>query len=155
MKKQFSYQELRIKSAAYCSLSEHCIYDIKKKLTEWGANESESKQIIDYLKEENFLNEQRFAQAFVKDKFRFAKWGKIKISFELKMKHISESEISHAMQLIDEDEYESLLFELIEKKDKSIKYTSNNDRKAKLIRFAQSRGFEIDLTLKAIGKIIQ
>ncbi len=152
MKKQFSYQELRLKSAAYCSLSEHCVYEIKKKLTEWGANESESKQIIDYLKEEDFLNEQRFTQAFVKDKFRFAKWGKIKISFELRMKHIPESEISQAMLMIDEDEYENVLYELIEKKDKSIKYASKNDRKAKLLRFAQSRGFEINLALKVIDK---
>ncbi|MBO5974880.1 MAG: RecX family transcriptional regulator, partial [Paludibacteraceae bacterium] len=121
-------------------------------LTEWGANESESKQIIDYLKEEDFLNEQRFTQAFVKDKFRFAKWGKIKISFELRMKHIPESEISQAMLMIDEDEYENVLYELIEKKDKSIKYASKNDRKAKLLRFAQSRGFEINLALKVIDK---
>lgn len=154
MKKQFSQQELKLKAAAYCSMSEHCIFDVKKKLTEWGAKETETEQIINYLQKENFLDEQRFTQAFVKDKFRFSKWGKIKISFELRMKHIPEREISQVIMQIDDDEYNNTLFELIEKKDKMIKYSSQNDRKAKLLRFAQSKGFEIDLTLKTIDKII-
>ena len=153
MKKKFSYQEMKLRAAAYCSTSEHCAYDIKKKLTEWGANEQESAQIIDYLQEENFLNEQRFVQAFVKDKVRFSKWGKIKIAFELKMKKINEQEISRTMEQIDEEVYINILSELLEKKDKSIKYSSQNDRKSKLFRFAQSRGFENSLTIKIIDRI--
>lgn len=153
MKKKFSYQEMKLRAAAYCSTSEHCAYDIKKKLTEWGANEQESAQIIDYLQEENFLNEQRFVQAFVKDKVRFSKWGKIKIAFELKMKKINEQEISRTMEQIDEEVYTNILSELLEKKDKSIKYSSQNDRKSKLFRFAQSRGFESSLAIKIIDRI--
>lgn len=154
MKKQFSQQELKLKAAAYCSMSEHCTFEVKKKLTEWGAKESEIEQIIDYLLKENFLDEQRYAQAFVKDKFRFSKWGKIKLSFELRIKHIPENKITQAITQIDDDDYYNTLFELLKKKDKTIKYSSQNDRKAKLLRFAQSRGFEIDLTLKTIDRII-
>ena len=73
------YEEALYKSAAYCSQSEHCISDLRNKLTQWGVMESDWDKIIRYLVDENYINESRYAIAFTKDKFRYNKWGKIKI----------------------------------------------------------------------------
>jgi len=79
MKKEYSFDELFHKAASYCSISEHCISDVEEKLMAWKVPQLQRKKLIDKLVEEDFINEKRYALAFVRDKFRFNKWGKIKI----------------------------------------------------------------------------
>lgn len=142
MKKEYTSDELLHKVAAYCSMTERSVSEVKDKLSNWGASETDSKKIISYLIKEGFIDEQRYTKAFVTDKFRFNKWGKIKISLALKAKGVSGSLIQDAVNSIDEEEYENTLNSLLKAKLKSIKYTSDYERDGKLFRFAQSRGFE-------------
>jgi hypothetical protein len=95
--------------------------------------------------EEDYINEERFARAFVKDKFRFNHWGRIKITTHLRVLSISSDIIAKAIGEIDEDEYAEILDETVEKKRKTIKKGTDYEIRAKLLRHALSRGFEYEL----------
>lgn len=154
MKKELTYQEALHKACSFCSLAERCESEVREKLSVWGISIDESDEIIEKLKAENFLNEQRFVAAFVKDKFRFNKWGKIKIAYALQQKKIETSLVQTVLsEKIDEEEYEQVLMELLQSKMKGLKYKDKYDLQAKLYRFAQSRGFEGSVVSKVFSRV--
>ncbi|MEA4985668.1 Regulatory protein RecX [bioreactor metagenome] len=140
-----TYEEALYKSAAYCSQSEHCISELKNKLAQWNVTESDQLKIIRYLKEEKYLDEKRFAFAYVKDKFRYNKWGKIKIRLELHQKRIEKELIEVALETIDPEEYEEMIIRLAKEKEKKLTYRNEYERKGKLYRFLAGKGFEMDV----------
>jgi len=142
MKKEYTLEELLHKAASYCSISEHCVSEVEDKLTAWGVTAEDKQKIIDRLKSEDFINEKRFCTYFVKDKFRFNKWGKIKISYALKAKGLDKDTLADAMNTIDDGEYEELLASILKTKLTGLKYEFEYEKQGKLFRFAQSRGFE-------------
>ncbi|MDD5185789.1 MAG: regulatory protein RecX [Paludibacter sp.] len=142
MKKEYTLDELLHKAASYCSISEHCTTEVKEKLTAWGVSDMDKQKIIDRLISEDFINEKRFCSHFVKDKFRFNKWGKIKISFAMKQKQLANDLINNALTTIDEGEYEEMLASILKTKLVGLKYEYEYEKQGKLFRFAQSRGFE-------------
>jgi regulatory protein len=141
------------KCMALCSKSEKCIADIRKKLLNWQLPDDETQIIIDTLIDEKFIDEQRFAESFVRDKFRFNHWGKIKITYHLKAKGISSPDIARAMQEIDDEVYFNTLKELLAQKSRSVKGDNSYERKAKLTRFAQGRGFDYEIINKALTQL--
>ena len=153
MKKEYTLEELLHKAASYCSISEHCVLEVEDKLTAWGVSEEDKKKIIDRLKSEDFINEKRYCTYFVKDKFRFNKWGKIKISYSLKAKGLDKEVVQNAMLTIDDGEYEELLASLLKAKLVSLKYEFEYEKQGKLFRFAQSRGFENNVIERVIRNI--
>jgi regulatory protein len=153
MKKEYTLEELLHKAASYCSISEHCISEVEDKLNAWGVSGADKQKIIDRLISEDFINEKRFCTYFVKDKFRFNKWGKIKISFALKAKGLDKDLILAAIATIDDGEYEEMLASLLKAKLVGLKYEFEYEKQGKLFRFAQGRGFEnnvIERTLRSI-----
>ena len=138
-------EDFFLKASYYCSLSEHCIQKVREKLVQWEAPKESIQPIIDKLVEEDYINEERFARAFVKDKFRFNHWGRIKITTHLRVLSISSDIIAIAIGEIDEDEYAEILDETVEKKRKTIKKGTDYEIRAKLLRHALSRGFEYEL----------
>ena len=153
MKNKYTFDEFLHKAASYCSVSEHCISEIEIKLTAWDVLPTDREKIIICLKKDGFINEQRFCTAFVKDKFRFNKWGKIKISLALKAKGLSKELIDNAVSLIDEDEYEEMLASILKTKLATISYKDEYEKCGKLFRFAQSRGFESSIIEKVSRKL--
>jgi regulatory protein len=151
--KEYSFDELLHKAASYCSISEHCISELELKLKAWGIENEVSDKIIERLKEEDFINEKRFSIAFVKDKFRFNKWGKIKISYALKQKGLENSLITNALNTIDEGEYQEMLAVLLKAKLKTIKWEYEYEKMGKLFNFAQSRGFESAIIDKVVRNL--
>lgn len=137
-----------------CSTSEKCISDIRIKLTAWQINTSDATKIIQCLQEDKYIDEERYAEAFVRDKSRFSHWGILKIQAGLKAKGISTEIIAKALQQLNTLPYEQDLYDMLKKKVKIIKATNNTERKAKLIRFALSRGFEYDLVYTYVSKLI-
>jgi regulatory protein len=150
MKKEYTMEELLHKAASYCSISEHCISEVEEKLSAWGVSESDKQKIIDRLISEDFINEKRFCVYFVKDKFRFNKWGKIKISYALKQKGLSNDLINAALSTIDEGEYQEMLASILKTKLVGLKYEFEYEKQGKLFRFAQGRGFENNLIDRAL-----
>ena len=154
MTHEYTKDELLHKAAAFCSTCEHCSFEVEEKLTKWGASQAVQKEIINYLTKENYLNHSRFCAFFVKDKFKFNKWGKIKIAYALKSKQVEPEMIAEALNSIDDDEYLELLVSLLKTKLRGLKFNSEYEKRGKLIRFALSRGFEnrvIDTALKALN----
>ena len=153
MKKEYSLEELLHKAASYCSISEHCVSEVEDKLTAWGLPAEDKHKIIDRLVSEDFINEKRFCTYFVRDKFRFNKWGKIKISYALKAKGLDKEIVSDAMNTIDDGEYEEMLASILKTKLVGLKYEFEYEKQGKLFRFAQSRGFENNIIDRVIRGI--
>lgn len=142
MKKEYTFDELLHKAASYCSISEHSILEVREKLARWSISDDDIEKIIQRLIDNDFINEMRFSKAFVRDKFRLNKWGKIKISIALKAKGISDEMTKEALDTIDRGEYEEMLDSILKAKLKTIKYEYEYEKQGKLFKFAQSRGFE-------------
>ena len=150
--KYISEEKALKKVELICSKQEKCKYDIKRKLLEWGIEPNSIDKIINSLEKNKFIDEKRYSSFFVRDKFRFNKWGKIKILFTLRQKNIADKYIFSALNKIDDKEYFNTLEKEILKKQSSIQYNNNYELKGKLLRFAESRGFEKDLIFKIIDK---
>ena len=148
-----TYEQMLFKASAYCATAEHCEADVRTKLQTWACAPEHIDKIIDYLKNENFLNDQRYCNAFVRDKFRFNQWGKTKIAMMLRTKNIAEETIAEAIDQIDDATYQQTVTTLLQTKLKGLKYRDEYDRKAKLIRFAQGRGFEYGIIAAAIEQL--
>lgn len=139
------YKTALTKAMAICSRSEHCPDDIRSKLQLWGVGETDIVRIISELTRENFINEKRYAEAFVKDKFRYNKWGKVKIRAGLKMKKIPGEIIKTALDSIDDETYRKTIEDLISVHRRSVKAKNQYDLKGKLLRYGLSKGFESEL----------
>lgn len=148
------YNEALSYAAKFCSTAEKCKFDIIKKLKLRDLNENQIYEIIKYLEENKFIDEQRYANYYTADKFKFAKWGKKKIIQALKLKNISENNIRTAIKNISDTDYFLTLEHLIIKKNKTLKDTDLYKRKSKILRFALSKGFENQIIFDAMDKIL-
>jgi regulatory protein len=146
------YKDALKYAANICSKSEKCIFDIESKLKLRELDEVDIKKIIEILVSQNYIDEARFAKYYARDKFKFQKWGKIKIKAMLKAKKISNSNINLGLIEINDDIYEKVLEEIIGKKLKTLKFTEEYDRNVKIIRFALSKGFENEIILSILKK---
>ena len=141
------------KAATYASRCEHCESEVREKLLGWGGSEEEADEIITYLIEERYIDNQRYANSYTRDKFRFNHWGKYKISMMLRSKDICNEIIEEALEQIDDEEYLEKLQQILRDKLRSLKYSSEYEKKGKLFKFAQSRGFESSAISKVIDSI--
>lgn len=148
-----SYDHALSKAMAICSKAEKCVSDIQIKLDEWGIESADAHNIIKTLILEKFIDQERYARYFVRDKFRFNQWGKVKIVFMLKSKKIPAALIDEALQEINYETYLELLVRLLKDKAKKTKFVNEYDKKGKLIRFAQSKGFEFEEINEALKSI--
>lgn len=151
--KEYTDKELLSKAEAYCSTTERCPSEVLSKLRQWGSTEQLSSAIIAHLLKEQFLNEKRYCTAFVRDKYRFNQWGRIKIAQALRMKQLPEEAIDAGLQDIDEEEYTNGLQKLLRQKGKSIKAANAYEHNTKLIRFAIGKGFSMNEVLKYVKQI--
>ncbi len=152
--KTLTYDQALNKAAALCSQSERCPSDIFEKVVSWGISESDAARLVGYLTREGYLDEGRYVRAFVSDKFRFDRWGRLKISYALRAKGIDDALIREAFdEKIDPDEYQQACADLLSNRMRSFdRPLSPNDR-ARLFRFAAQRGFESYVIAKVLGDI--
>lgn len=148
--KELTPGEALNKAAAYCTLCERCVSEVTAKLTAWGVPHCEQEKIITRLIEEKFINEARYCHAFVNDKVRFNRWGRIKIRAALSEKRLPRELINEAMDNIDEEQYTRSLAEVIAAKRKELKGVNDYTTKQKIMRFAASRGFEPAMIMRVI-----
>jgi regulatory protein len=120
-KKKLSKEEALQKLRHYCAYQERNHKEVKEKLYGFGLHKAEVEEAISTLIEENYLNEERYAIAYAGGYFRSKQWGRVKISYELKQKGVSEYCIRKAMKEIGEEDYEKTIRDLIEKKRSLIK----------------------------------
>ena len=143
--KTYTPSQAMLKAASYCAYQERCYKEVEEKLAEWGVYGTDAGEIMIKLSEQNYLNEERYAKAFVRGKFRIKKWGKVKIKLELKHKKISDYYIKIGLTEIEEDVYSETLVELARKKFDSVKEKNILAKRNKTALYLISRGFETDL----------
>ena len=134
-----------LKAAQFCAYQERTQAEVREKLNELGCYGDDAESIIAELILENYINEERFAKAFAGGKFRLKKWGRIKIEYELRQKGLSEYCIRKGMEEIEDEAYHQSLEDLLAKKKKSLKETSQFILQKKLAQFAISKGYESSL----------
>ena len=153
-KKNISPENALNRLAALCSRSEQAECDLRAKLSSWAVAPNDADRIIARLYEMRFIDRNRYACAFVRDKFRFEGWGKIKISYQLRQKGFDDNAIADALTEIPDDEYAERLHTLLAAKVRSIKNKPYMQAKAALVRFAASRGFEPDIIYRTIPQVL-
>jgi regulatory protein len=151
---QSSFESYLSRAMFYCSKAERCPADLYQKFSQWKTPNEIWDDIIDRLKDENFLSEERFCFAFVKDKVLYNKWGFRKVEFALSQKQIKSSLVEIAIAEFDVNEYQNIVESELIKKNKSIREDDPFKRKAKLFNFAMSRGYESDHTSHIIEQLI-
>lgn len=150
IKRPLTVSQAMNRAAALCARSEQAPADIKEKLMKWGLNASDASQVTRQLTERGFLDERRFARAFVKDRFSFNGWGRIKIAHQLRLKHIQTDIINEAMTVIDDEQYRQRLNELLTAKWRTVKEREPCAAWAAMMRFAASRGFEVPIASECV-----
>lgn len=148
---KYSPFEARQKIKFWCDIQERAQQDVRDKLYQWGLHHDEVESMIADLITDNYLNEERFARAYVSGKFRIKKWGRNKIVNGLKFKKISNYCIRLALQEIDEEEYDQTIKYLVNKKSATIKISDAFLRKNKIAAYLIQRGFEPEMVWECIN----
>ena len=154
MKKKMTESQALNRIAAYCSRTERSEFDVRNKLAAWELEADIVDRIINRLKKERFLDDARFAKSFINDKMKFNKWGKTKISFELRRKNISSAIYEPLLEELSGDEFEEQLLHILSVKARLVKAKNDYEKKTKLIRFALGRGFGMDMAVKCVNKLL-
>ena len=145
MKKEMTEQEAYLQLAAICAQAEHCQQEMHDKMKRWGLDETVRQRVVDRLVRERYVDDERYARAYVKDKIRYQKWGRRKVQQGLWLKHIAEGIQQQVLGEVDDEEYLSVLKPLLKQKRKTIKAQSDYELNQKLLRFALGRGFTFDI----------
>ena len=143
--KEISEKDALFRLSALCSSAEHCSYEMIQKMQKWGLSEEVQDRIMRKLTEEKFIDDERFCRFFVKDKIRYSKWGRRKIEQALWAKRIPASIQQDVLDNVEKEEYLNILRPLLKKKRKSTKAANDYELNGKLIRFALSKGFGMDI----------
>lgn len=129
----WSPDELKNKAQIYCARAEHCESEVREKLRQWGCTTDLTDEIIFQLKQDNYINSQRYINAYIHDKLAYQGWGRYKIGMMLRAKNEPESLIQESLNSIDENEYILILKKVIQKK--------KGATREQVARFCLQRGF--------------
>ena len=142
---QKTEQEAYLALAALCAQAEHCQWEMTEKMRRWELSDEAQARIMERLVKERYIDDERYAHAFVKDKVHYNKWGRRKVEQALWQKHIDNDIRQRTLDEIDDEDYLSVLRPLLQQKRKSTKAQSDYELNQKLIRFALSRGYTYDI----------
>lgn len=141
------------KMAKYCAYQERCVKDVRDKLKTFEIPEEEKTKIIDYLLDNRFVNDERFAKSFVRGKINQSGWGMNKIRFHLIQKGIDKDTIDEALGQTDEEAYRQRLIDILRMKVKTVKADSDFEKKRKLAAYAMQKGFEGSLVWEVVKNL--
>ena len=135
----------------YCNYQGRCKKEIYDKLNSFELDETDKNFIVGFLQEEGFINDERYCRSYVKSKLNLKKWGVNKIRLSLFEKGINKEIIDNVISEIDKDSYKEELLNLL--KNKKIEETDPYKRKAKLIRYAVSKGYSLNEVMETVDKL--
>ena len=145
MANPLSPEQILDKMAKYCAYQERCVKDVTDKLKTFEITSKEREEILNYLIDNRFVDNNRFAKAFVRGKINQTGWGLNKIRFHLIQKGIDKEIIDEAMQSFDEEAYRQRLIEVLNAKAKTVKAANDFEKNRKLAAYAMQKGFEASL----------
>ena len=146
-------QKILSQFTAACARREYCSWDILQKMHRQAVDEQTQAAVMAYLIEHRYIDDARYARAFVNDKARYNKWGRRKIEQALRLKHIESSVYAPFLNKLDEEEYQETLADLLAAKHRQLKEEDPYKRRTKLLRFALGRGFTMDEALDALESL--
>ncbi len=149
--KQKTEQEAYLTLAALCAQAEHCQWEMTEKMRRWEISDEAQARIMQRLIQERYIDDERYARAFVKDKVRYNKWGRRKVEQALWQKHIDEAIRQQVLDDIEDEEYLNVLKPLLKQKRRTTKAQNDYDMNQKLMRFALGRGFTFDIIRQCIN----
>jgi regulatory protein len=153
-KKYLTKEQALQKAKHYCGYQERCHSEVKEKLYGFGLHKQEVEECLSGLIEENYLNEERFAQQFAGGKFRMKQWGRSKIKYELKQRQVSEYCIKKGLKEIDEDDYIKTLDKLATEKWDTQKSEKNIFIKLRKTQdYLMQKGYETELIKQALQNL--
>ena len=153
--KEVTEQGAYLQLAQLCARSEHCQHDMLEKMRKWGMTDEAQARVMQRLVSERYVDDERFARAFVRDKIQYNKWGRRKVEQALWMKHIDEDIREQVLGEVGDDEYISILRPLLKQKRRSTKAQNDYELNQKLMKFALSRGFTFDIIRQCIDGDIE
>lgn len=143
--KEVTEQGAYLQLAQLCARSEHCQWELLEKMRRWEMSEEAQARVMQRLVSERYVDDERYARAFVRDKVRYNKWGRRKVEQALWQKRIDEEIRNSVLNDVDDEEYLSVLSPLLKQKRKTIKAKNDYELNQKLVRFALGRGFTFDI----------
>ncbi len=152
--KTYTVDQAQKKLESYCAYQERCHKEVNAKLRDMRMIPEAIDKIVVHLIEHNFLNEERFAKAFVRGKFRIKKWGKIRLVRELKFRAISKYSIDTALKEIDLDDYYTTLDELTKKRIAQVSENNIYKKKKKVADYLLYRGWESHLVYEKLNEYL-
>ena len=148
---ELSHDAILKKVLHYCAYQDRCTQEVRNKLATFDMTDSEKEKIMQFLVDEGFIDDERYASTFVKSKTHLKKWGVNKIRISLKLKGLSDEIISNALSEIDPEMYREELIKVL--KAKKINETDPYKRKAKLAQYAIQKGYEPTLVWEAVKNL--
>lgn len=153
-KAPISVEKALLRLETQCAASEQCEREALDKMRRWGLSGADAMRVLESLKSRKFIDNERYTRAFVRDKYRFQRWGRRKIAYALSMKGIGRQQIEAAMEGIDEEEYEEILRGLLQARARAMGEESQTyEGRTKLFRMAASRGYEPSLVADLLRKM--
>ena len=141
------------KMAKYCAYQERCVKDVRDKMKTFDIPEGEKAEILEYLIDNRFVSDDRFARSFVRGKINQSGWGLNKIRFHLMQKGIAKETIDEALGQTDEETYRQRLINILKVKAKTIKAENDFEKKRKLAAYAMQKGFEGGLVWEVLKEL--
>ena len=139
-----------------CARSERSSGDALRLMKRWGVADDAARKVLTKLQAERFIDDARYAEAFVRDKLNLSGWGAYKIKTTLRTKGVSKEIIDEVVApMIAETDMAERLEDIMRRKMRTLKYSSAYEAKTKLIRFAASRGYELDEAIECASKIVE
>lgn len=148
-----TYEQVLSKLTAICARGEHCLQEMRTKMERWNIEADTQREVLDYLVKEGYVDEERYARAFINDKVKYCRWGKRKIENALFLKHIPRDVYAPLLEEQEEGAYEEVLLPLLEAKRRSVKANSEYEIRMKLIRFALQRGFSYEQAERCLDSL--
>jgi regulatory protein len=150
MKKQKTEQDAYLTLAALCAQAEHCQWEMTEKMRRWELSDEAQARVMERLTRERYVDDERYARAFVNDKVRYNKWGRRKVEQALWAKHIDEDIRQRVLDEVTDEEYLRVLRPLLQQKRRTTKAPDEYTLNRKLVQFALSRGFTFDIILQCL-----
>ena len=148
--KEMTEQQALLKLSALCAQAEHCSYEMTEKMRRWGLPDEVQARIMARLTQERYIDDERYSRLFVREKIKFNKWGRRKVAQALMTKRIDHETIQHVLDDVDDEEYLAVLRPLLKSKRRQLKPMTPYEATSRLVRFALSRGFTMDLIRQCI-----
>ena len=148
--KEVTEQGAYLQLAQLCARSEHCQHDLLEKMRRWEMSDEAQARVMARLISERYVDDERYARAFVNDKIRYNKWGRRKVEQALWLKQIDRDIQQRVLDEVDDDEYLSVLRPLLKQKRRSIKAANDYELNQKLVRFALQRGFTYNIIRQCV-----